>query len=200
VNGTTLRDSTAARKRKPLGVLRPVVAPAPRPVQLGGHDLRLFGGLWKCSICKRSTATFKALCGRKCEGSAVKVWAARAEADASRGRADGGGHRRMLSGDVLWCRVCGAFSTARAVGLAKACTGRPGVSGRLARLMRGVHPTTGVEIGDPLAEDGDLAGFARAAVRVNRPLRSVAEAAAASVRLTAVRDRVREREAAARSA
>jgi hypothetical protein len=105
----------------------------------------------------------------------------------------------MLSGEVLWCRVCGAFSTTRAVGLAKACSGVPGVSGRLARLLRGVHPITGIDIGNPLAEDGDLAGFARAAVRAVVPIRSIAQAAARSVPLSAVRDRVRAREAAARS-
>jgi hypothetical protein len=196
VNGVTLRDSTAARPRKPVGYQRPVRALAIRPVPLGGHDLRLVGKMWRCCICKHSTATFSSLCGRKCAGSAVAAWAARAVEDAARGRSDGGGHRRMLSGDVLWCRVCGAFSATRAVGLAKACTGRPGGSGRLARLLRGCHPVTGVDIGVPLAEDGDLSGFERAIVRPVRIVRSVAQAAETSPSFAAVRARVRAREAA----
>jgi hypothetical protein len=199
VDNVTLRDSSAVRTRKPLGCAPPPRVLIIRPVPLGGHDLRREGSNWRCAICKHATATFTALCGRKCTGSAVSVWAARAVADAARGRADGGGHRRMLSGDILWCRVCGAFSTSRAVGLAKACSGVPGVSGRLARLLRGVHPVSGVDIGNPLAEDGDLAGFARAAVRAVVPIRSVAQAAASSASFSAVRDRVRAREAAARS-
>jgi hypothetical protein len=197
VNGTTLRDSSAVRKRKPLGIARPVATVTVRPVPLGGHDLRWTGKAWRCSICKRSTANFSSLCGRKCEGSAVAIWAARAVVDAARGCADGGGHLRMLTGDLLWCRSCGAFSTTKAVGLAKACTGKPGNSGRLARLLRGVHPVTGADIGVPLAEDGDVSGFARAAVRISPPLRSVQQAAGTSARLAAVRDRVRAREAAA---
>ena len=102
----------------------------------------------------------------------------------------------MLSGDVLWCRVCGAFSATRAGGLAKACTGRPGGSGRLARLLRGTHPVTGADIGVPLAEDGDLTGLERAIVRPVRILRIVAQAAETYPSFAAVRARVRPREAA----
>lgn len=35
------------------------------------------------------------------------------------------GHRRMISGELLWCRTCGCYADARANGLAAACKGKP---------------------------------------------------------------------------
>ena len=202
VRGTVMRDSTAARKRKApeLRVARPPRVLTARPVQLGGHALVPAGRGWRCTACRKHSASFGRLCGGRCQGSAASRWAARACADAAMGRADGGGHRRMLSGDVLWCRSCGAFSTSRAVGLARACTGRPCKSGRLARLLRGEHPTSCAALGHPLAEDGVPLAFAGAAVARPRPLLGFEAAVARSARLSELRVRVRARERAAGAA
>jgi hypothetical protein len=77
------------------------------------------------------TSLYKQHCGRRCRGSALIAWAARACSDAALRRVAGGGHVRFLSGDVLWCSRCGAYATSRVFGLARACPGRPSGSGRL---------------------------------------------------------------------
>ena len=69
-------------------------------------------------------------------------------AAAEKDRATGRGHHRIISGDVLWCRVCGCYADAMARGLATACKGKPPTAnsgGRLAQLKllrAGRHPLT----------------------------------------------------------
>ena len=41
------------------------------------------------------------------------------------GIAVGGGHTRILSGDVVWCISCGSYANIRAVGFAAPCGGTP---------------------------------------------------------------------------
>ena len=96
----------------------------------------------------------------------------------------------MLSDDVLWCSTCGSFSPSRAVGLARECPGRPDTSGRLARLLRGVHPVSGKPIGSPLAEVGIVpAGFVRPPRQAVR--RDLDATAAGSTRFASILARVR---------
>jgi hypothetical protein len=163
-DGVARRDATttpAALRRPRLGAAtlltqhgtrkRPrAAAPAPRPEQLGGHRLELRGRLTACLVCRRASRHAATFAAQRCRGSAAARWAERAADDADRGIADGGGHRRRLTGSVLWCDDCGAYADRFAIGLASACrsteTRRPPnrigewVRGRLRRRL---HPRTG---------------------------------------------------------
>ena len=81
-----------------------------RPPQLGGHSLQLRGSVWQCSECRMSSSTREVIECMRCTASSTARWAARATLDAKHGSADGGGHQRFLSGDVLWCRRCGCYA------------------------------------------------------------------------------------------
>ena len=37
----------------------------------------------------------------------------------------GGGHHRMLSGELIWCLKCGAYGNGKAIALRWPCTGDP---------------------------------------------------------------------------
>ena len=93
------------------------------------------------------------------------VWAQSARSDAARlmqrqGDAEPGEavmtmareHRRLRSGNVIWCEVCGTYSEFRGRGMARVCPGKPadfGGDGRaqqLRRLRSEIHPTTGVKL------------------------------------------------------
>jgi hypothetical protein len=189
VNGVLLRDSTASRRRPhPDASALRSRTPLVRSVALGGHSLRRAGGIWRCTVCRRYSGDYLRMCGRACSGPAVAAWALRVRADALLTSKCGADHSLMRSGSVLWCRRCGSFSSdgpSRAVGLVLACPGRPNGSGRLARLLRGVHPTTKALIGNPLPVLG-------LDTTPPLPLR-----ASSSSGLDAMRARIRAREAAA---
>ena len=135
----------------------PVVHHA-RPVALGGHHLSWTGRSWECAICRRHAKRWGAIAPRRCPGSAALLWAQRAEAISKRGGRDGGGHRRMLSADVVWCDRCGAYATVASRGLTAECPGLPsqwkggGRPQQLAALRAGKHPKTGDCIGAPCPE------------------------------------------------
>ena len=118
---------------------------------------------------------------------------------AENGHIDGGGHRRMLSGSVVWCAVCGAYATERAKGLSLPCPGQPvrGSGGGRAQqrdaLRSGRHPKSGEHIGPPCPEPG-WAGAE--AVAVTQAPMAVAVPAVPNGRFAAMRDRVRARIAA----
>ena len=123
--GTSRAAAVASRKRKLIAIGGELVRRLPRrvaarPLELGGHKLVQRGGRWLCLVCKRS-ARWEAIAPRACVESAAKRWARKAELLADTGRPDGGGHTRVLSGEVLWCRTCGAYASTRAVGLATPC-------------------------------------------------------------------------------
>ncbi len=82
----------------------------PRPPALGGHVLVHHGGVVRCVECRRHSRKVAAFVRGRCEGSAAARWADRAAADADAGISVGGGHHRMLSGDVAWCSQCGAYA------------------------------------------------------------------------------------------
>ena len=73
-----------------------------RPVALGRHTLVQAEQGWRCTTCKRTSAKWKTIAPAQCDGSAARRWADKAAALADRDIIDGGGHRRILSGDVLW--------------------------------------------------------------------------------------------------
>jgi hypothetical protein len=72
---------------------------------------------------------------------------------------DGGGHERMLSGDVIWCNTCGSYADLRADGLTEPCTGNHigpwkggGKRGQLVDLRRCIHPRNRSTLPPPIAE------------------------------------------------
>ena len=141
-----------------------------RPVGLGGHHLLWAGDAWACAMCRRRSAKWDAIAPKRCEGSAAVLWAKRAAAVAGRGGRDGGGHRRMMSADVIWCDRCGAYATSASKGLTQQCPGVPsdwtggGRPQQLAALRAGRHPKTGAWLGLPCPEPrwdalpGDVGG------------------------------------------
>ena len=73
----------------------------------------------------------------------------------------GGGHTKILSGEVTWCSTCGAYADAKAIGLTKECKGHPkrggsygGAWGQLRKLLRGVHPRNNLPLPDGIDERG----------------------------------------------
>ena len=105
-----------------------------RPPALGGHTMgsptNSGDGEWRCSVCIGTSRSWKRFAPAKCPGSAVVKWDEKAIEVAERGEAMGTGHRRMISGDVIWCRTCGCYGDAWAKGLAEPCRGKPGDTNR----------------------------------------------------------------------
>ena len=72
----------------------------------------------------------------------------------------GAGHRRALSGEVVWCRVCGCYSDSRVRGLTDYCKGKPsdksggGRAGQLLYLRNNIHPRTRKALPAPVDEHG----------------------------------------------
>ena len=78
-----------------------------RPVCLGGHNLHTIindddgrAGAVRCSVCRQSSTKPK-FCTTRCKGSAASKWAEAAKRMADNDVIDGGGHARMISGDVI---------------------------------------------------------------------------------------------------
>ena len=90
----------------------------------------------------------------------------------------------MMSGDVIWCSVCGCYADLKVGGLTEACTGRHtgpwkggGKRGQLNSLRKNRHPRTRILLPLPIAEStmtlDEAAGashaqLAEAAVRMTR--------------------------------
>ena len=150
-----------AKKKRRDGIADGSIVPLPRgrnpltvarPPSLGGHLLEQVARAGKpavtCSLCRTTSTKVRSFAAARCQGSAADKWARRAVAAAEKDSATGRGHHRILSGDVLWCRVCGCYADAMARGLATACKGKPPTAnsgGRLAQLKllrAGRHPLT----------------------------------------------------------
>ena len=128
--------------------------PALRPAALGGHRLSRSGGCWSCKVCKAKSKQYWKLAPQRCAGPALARWAEKARALAGQHPADGGGHSRVLSGDVLWCTRCGSYANSVAKGLSKPCSGKGGGGklGQLKVLQSGRHPKTFAPLPRPVPE------------------------------------------------
>ncbi len=119
-----------------------------RPAAIGGHSIRRGGIGWECTVCRTTARSRSDLAPRRCPGLAVQRWAEMEAAECSRATASGAiarRHVRWMSGDLVWCSVCGAYGEYKAVNLANACAGPPPRSGAgrttaLHRLRAGRHP------------------------------------------------------------
>ena len=120
----------------------------------------------------------------------------------------------MLSGDVLWCSRRGSYATKRGGGLAQPCTGRHmghwvggGRRQQLYSLRRNAHPVTGARLPPPIAEqDGGVwpgaqsLAPARTGSGSGSAFGSIALAPSeASLRMEALRERIRAKELAGKS-
>ena len=130
-----------------------------RPVALGGHSLRHGGVYWSCKRCKARSKQYSKLAPQVCTGSAMLRWAEKAQTLTGTGIGDGGGHSRVLSGDLVWCARCGAYAQSVAKGLSKPCPGRiqgawrrGGLLGQLKVLQSGRHPKTFEQLPRPIPE------------------------------------------------
>ena len=208
-----MRDTTASCKRtyeaaKARGLAavhkracKPVVV---RPTALGGHHLVQSEGTWLCTVCRRTSRSFKRVAAQTCTGSIARKRAVKSKQLIDVGVETGAGHKLLLSGSVLWCYVCGAFSDGAAKALARACTGghgshcerayaRRGLLQQLKKLRAGTHPATRLPLPPPVTIDSSLAvpaellrGYATSSaavvMRTEKDLRPVMQAMLARVR------------------
>ncbi|HUU60977.1 MAG TPA: reverse transcriptase domain-containing protein, partial [Acidimicrobiia bacterium] len=138
-----------------------------RPPALGGHTLVQTDGGMACRVCRHQSARGHRFAAERCPGSRATLWAALAQRAADVDRIDGGGHRRMLSGDLLWCNTCGAYAGgSKAVGLAAPCPGAPpkengGRYAQLRKLQRGIHPRDGARLVEAIPENPEEDGLGK---------------------------------------
>ena len=185
--------------RAPVTSRRPRAPPQPRPLELGGHSLRLRAGRVQCSICMRSSANHAKFEALVCPGAAASM----------SGRLLHASHRCQTLGGITWCNRCGAYGAGRPVGLVAVCLGRPQsatTAHRLRKMMQGVHPRTGVPLCGPAIP---AAGSSGVSAEPPRSLRIGAAALApssgptslaAADRLAALAARVERRETTAAAA
>ncbi len=114
-----------------------------RPPSIGGHVLvPRRGGGWSCHLCWKHSAVREKIAHETCGGDVFRKWADREAELAGHGSADATTHTLRITGDVVWCAVCAAYGSERAVGLAAPCRGRPprgaefGRHTKLARLRK----------------------------------------------------------------
>ena len=141
-----------------------------RPAELGGHRLVKGGPKWQCMVCKASSKYWDRIAAGQCKGSVAKKWAVKAQDLAMAGATLGGGHTFLLSGSVIWCAACGAFTDDGSVkALAKPCSGehrrahhkwdesrnypRRRMLRQLLKLRAGLHPTRGTLLPPPVNID-----------------------------------------------
>ena len=205
-SGSSRKAADEAKKRRKDGIANGSIVPLPRgrsplavarPPSLGGHLLESVARAGKpalaCSLCRTTSTKLRSFAAARCKGSAADKWARKAVAAAEKDRATGRGHHRIISGDVLWCRVCGCYADEMARGLATACKGKPPTSnsgGRLAQLKllrAGRHPRTHAplppaidELGKCMLYDRGVAGVVdlSAARRLGRRVEPVESATA----------------------
>ncbi len=144
------------------GQAPPVTARAARedrPVYLGGHDLfRDAHGRWKCAVCLTTARVRSTMAAARCPGSAVQRWATAAASgdDYAQGPDEHVRHARCVTGSIVWCMRCGAYSDTaasqvHAVRLARACLGKPTSGGAItarARLRAARHPRTNADLNE----------------------------------------------------
>jgi hypothetical protein len=140
-----------------------------RSPAMGGHDLVQVGTTWQCLVCREWSHSRGKLETKGCPGSVASKWKRR-EVNAILKSVEPGTegsrvHRRMISGDVIWCSVCGSYGEHRARGLEGVCDGKDeGVwkgGGRVAQLkalLANTHPKDRTPLPPAVTESQWLAG------------------------------------------
>jgi hypothetical protein len=150
--------------------------------------------------CLCSIGSHGSFAAKRCRGSAILLWAARAVQDAEAAVEDGGGHAWRVTVGILWCDACGAFGEERARGLARPCRLHPAeatAARRRDRLRAGRHHVSGVALGGTTSSEPRSFLDALPAPLPLPVLSSVPTASAPSERMAALLARVRARAAAA---
>ena len=118
---------------------------------------------WSCTVCRAASANKEAFELEKCRGSARERQLTEVSKRVSELFKEADGHRRVHSGTVEWCHLCGCFTENRCKGLSALCTGIPkrgtgygGMWGQRRKLLHGSHPKTGLPLPMPRNEDGTI--------------------------------------------
>lgn len=131
-DGGPTMDATASRKRanevaRPRGVngvrRRASRVASQKLVALGCHRLVRDGPKWQCRLCKERSKHWSRLAGQQCKGSVAKKWALNTQEVVSTGAQLVGGRNLFLTGSVIWCSICGAFSDGSVKSLTRPCSG-----------------------------------------------------------------------------
>ena len=131
---------------------KPPTRIAARTWALGGHELDACpSGGWRCRVCRVKASRWNDIAGKKCGGSAAEAWAKAALAFSNQGVHTGGGHHRMLSGELIWCLKCGAYGNGKATAFRLPCTGDPEASWADGKM---IHNTTGRKVNLILLKGG----------------------------------------------
>ncbi len=145
--GPPYRDSDPVPARARLVAER--LVHAERPPRLGGHlPVPQPDGRWGCHTCWKKAASRANLAKGRCTGDVFLRWAKRDGRLTATGCGDSTTHNLQMTGELVWCATCGAYSSQRAVGIMADCRGRPPREGHwgrhtaLSRLRRGLHPKT----------------------------------------------------------
>ena len=108
---------------------------------------------WRCTVCRAASANKSAFDLEQCKGSARERQLTEVSKRVSDWFKEADGHRRVHSGTVEWCHLCGCFTENCCKGLSALCTGIPkrGASygvmwGQRRKLLQGIHPKTGVPL------------------------------------------------------
>ena len=127
------------------------------------------GAIWQCLVCKGWSHSKGKLETKGCKGSVAKKWKRR-EVSAILKSVEPGTegsrvHRRMYSGEVVWCSVCGCYAEHKARGLAEVCEGKfqgiwkgGGREGQRRDLLANKHPKTGKPLPPAVTESQWMAG------------------------------------------
>ena len=140
-------------------------------------------------MCRLDGPERPALAAGKCRGPPRDRWKAEAiRHTPAAARPQQRAHKVTTTGDVDWCRSCGAYAELRGKGLARACPGRPRnkwAAERLRDLQSGVHPVSSRRLANE-----------EQSIRVEKPIADQEYAEAVTrgrVRWEALRDKVRKR-------
>ena len=172
-------------------------------------------------MCRKTSSKKGLLTSRRCTGCPLVDWSTiQQDSDDEAPPALTRPHRRMISGDVLWCFRCGVYGDKKAKGLRKDCKGKPprqmhrgGMEGQLRKLRGGIHPKTGESLPQAVELDPVIVSFKASGqeeqseppdgfyVYVPEVLKAAAPVAVAdgpssTERRTALRDRIRAKELA----
>ena len=159
--------------------------------------------VWRCIACRAWSRNWGSICAGACSGSAANKWARKVQQLATAGSHVGAGHKLMLSGEVIWCMVCGAYAEKHAIALQKPCVGPPvrrkrgGHRAQLKALRAGLHPVTREGLPPPQCIGCNSVEVTAliAAYRASPVGVAVAATQPLNQRMQALLERVRKREA-----
>ena len=108
---------------------------------------------WRCTVCRAASSNKASFEQERCTGSVRERQLTDVSKRVSDLFSEADGHRRVVSGTVEWCHLCGCFTENRCNGLSAFCRGIPkrgasygGMWGQRRKLLQGIHPKTGLPL------------------------------------------------------